>query len=135
MTSRCEFDRHPAGDVVRARVIGRVTDEALRQYHVLVTQFLDRGQPRAFILDLSGVERGSDVSIATVREVAAMPPALRDPSRPRVIVAPPGVPFGLARMYQTLSDRTRPLLEVVGTMAAACAMLGITEDGFEPVPE
>ena len=54
-------------------------------------------------------------------------------SRPRVIVAPTNLEFGLARMFQILGESARPLLSVVHTLDEALAALGIQFAHFEPL--
>ena len=53
--------------------------------------------------------------------------------RPRIVVAPSTVGFGLARMFQIVGERKRPLLQVVRTMEEALAALGIESPHFEPL--
>ena len=57
-----------------------------------------------------------------------MPNATR---RPRIMVAPATVGFGLARMFQLMGERTRPLLKVVCTLDEALAALGVKSPRFE----
>ena len=54
-------------------------------------------------------------------------------SRPRVIVAPTNLEFGLARMFQIQGESARPLLSVVHTLDEALAALGIRFAHFEPL--
>jgi hypothetical protein len=89
--------------------------------------------PRAGIVDLSSVTEVA-LSAAFLREIAKQEPAMVDATRPRIIVAPTAVVFGLARMFQMLGESTRPLLEVVRTLDEALAALGIQSPGFEPYP-
>ncbi len=58
---------------------------------------------------------------------------MADATRPRIIVAPGAVAFGLSRMFQMLGESTRPLLEVVRTMDEALTALGIQSAHFEPL--
>jgi hypothetical protein len=53
--------------------------------------------------------------------------------RPRIIVAPTEVGFGLARMFQIQGEVTRPLLEVMRTLDEALVRLGIPSPHFEPL--
>lgn len=56
-----------------------------------------------------------------------------DATRPRIIVAPTTIGFGLARMFQILGESTRPLLTVVRTVDEALAALGVQSPHFEPL--
>ena len=89
-------------------------------------------RPRASIWDLSGVT-SLEVSTDAVATLARSVPALPEPERPRIIVAPSAHVFGLARMFQALGEGTRPRLRVVRTLEEACAMLGVSKPRFEPV--
>jgi len=61
-------------------------------------------------------------------------PAVTDPAkRPRIVIAPTAVGFGLSRMFQIVGESKRPLLEVVRTMDEALAALGIQSPQFEPL--
>ncbi len=68
-----------------------------------------------------------------VRELASNPPAISDPERPRVLVAGSDYLFGLARMFQMLSDISRPRLSVVRTTKQALDLLGVANPQFEPI--
>jgi hypothetical protein len=52
-------------------------------------------------------------------------------NRPRILVVPDTVGFGLARMFQIMGESTRPLLEVVHTMDEALSGLGVKSPHFE----
>ncbi|MGC2792512.1 MAG: hypothetical protein WA899_10855, partial [Candidatus Sulfotelmatobacter sp.] len=71
-------------------------------------------------------------STTFLRELAKQEPAMADSaSRRLIIVAPATVGFGLARMFQMLSESTRPLLEVVRTLEEALAALDVQSAEFE----
>lgn len=82
------------------------------------------------ILDMSGVV-SFNVSAATVRQLAQLPPAIPDPNIPRVIVAGSNQMFGLARMFEIQGSDTRPNLHVVRTEKEALAILGVTAPDFK----
>ena len=54
-------------------------------------------------------------------------------TRRRIMVVPATFGFGLARMFQLMGERTRPLLKVVHTLDEALAALGIQSPHFEPL--
>ena len=74
------------------------------------------------------------MSAECLRELANEEPAVTDPAkRPRIVIAPTTVGFGLARMFQIVGERKRPLLKVVRTLDEAFAELGIQSPHFEPL--
>ena len=73
-----------------------------------------------------------DVSTAEIRQMAAMPspyPA----GIPSIAVAPTDYVYGMFRMFQILSEATRPHLGVVRTREDAYRMLGIARMNFDRV--
>jgi hypothetical protein len=52
---------------------------------------------------------------------------------PVALVSPIPVGFGLARMFEIVGQRRRPLMHVVRTMDEAFAVLGIQSPNFEPL--
>jgi hypothetical protein len=126
-----EFD--PGNKVLLVRVEGRLTDELLAELYPTMRKQATATDARAGIVDFSSVSEVA-LSSAFVREIAKQEPAMVDATRPRIIVAPHAVAFGLARMFQMLGESTRPLLEVVRTLDEALEKLGIRSPGFEPLP-
>ena len=127
------FEFEPVHAILRCRVEGPVTDESLKQYYQELCAHAARLLPRSGITDFSAVT-SFEVSSETVRELAHLAPALPDPSRPRVAVAPSGLVFGLVRMFQTVGGETRPKLHVVRTLEEAYAFLDVQAPRFEPLP-
>lgn len=126
-----EFDR--LNKVLLVRVEGRLTDEVLAETLQAIRRHSTATDARAGIFDFSFV---SEVALSTayLRQVAKEEPPMADAARrPRVIVAPTAVAFGLSRMFQMLGESTRPLLEVVRTMDEALAALGVQSAQFEPL--
>jgi hypothetical protein len=131
MGLRFEFDR--VNQVLLARVEGQLTDELLAEAIGAIRKYSVATDARAGIFDFSFVSEVA-LSSAFVRQLAKQEPAMVDAARrPRFIVAPPGVAFGLSRMFQMLGESTRPLLEVVHTMDEALAALGVQSPQFEPL--
>ena len=130
MGFRFEFDR--ANKVLLVRVEGQLTDELLRETQGAIRTRSIATDARAGIFDFSLVTEVA-LSTAFVCELAKQEPAMADPTRPRIIVAPGAVAFGLSRMFQMLGESTRPLLEVVRTMDEALAALGVRSAHFEPL--
>lgn len=127
-----EFD--PVQEILRGRIEGPVTDESLQEFYRLAGEHAVRLLPRSAISDFSAVT-SFEVSSETIRELARLAPAMPDPTRPRVAVAPSGLVFGLVRMFQSVAGDTRPKLHVVRTMEEAYALLGVKAPRFEPLQE
>jgi hypothetical protein len=128
-----QFDFDSAQRILRCRIEGVITDEELKQYYRDVEQLSVREQPLGGILDMSAVT-SLDVSPDTIRELAKLPPAMPNPARPRVVIAPSPLIFGIARMFEMQGQDTRPSLHVVRSEKEAMAILGVTETNFEPIP-
>ena len=127
-----QFDFDSAQRILRCRMEGVVTDEELKEYYRDVERHSVREEPLGGILDLSAVT-SLDVSPNTIRELAKLPPAMPNPLRPRVVIAPSPPVFGIARMFEMQGQDTRPSLHVVRTEKEAMAILGITQTKFGPI--
>ncbi len=132
MGFRFEFDS--VNKVLLVRVEGRLTDELLAETQRAIRTNSIATDARAGIFDFSSVTEVA-LSTAYLQKLARDEPAMIDATRrPRIIVAPTALMFGLSRMFQMLGESTRPLLEVVRTLDAALAALGIQSPSFEPYP-
>jgi hypothetical protein len=132
MSAQFSFDFDSTNKIFRGRIDGRVTDAILKQFYSAGAEHLSRIEPCRGIFDFSGVT-SLEVLPQTIRELAELEPAMPDPSRVRVILAPSDSVFGLARMFQFEGERTRPNLHVVRTLRAAWAVLGVQGPQFEPL--
>ena len=130
MPYQVEFDS--TNQILRACFKGRVTDEELKAFYQHATEIASHINPRAGITDFSAVT-SFEVSPNTIRGLAKLPPALPDPAKPRVIVAPIPHVFGMASMFGIEGQETRPNHHVVRTMREACAILGVQEPHFEAI--
>lgn len=129
MEHRFEFD--PVNKILLFRAEGVLTDEALAEAYRAVRKYAIATGASTGIMDLSPVSEFA-VSTEFVRQLALQEPAMPDSAtRPRVIVAPDTVGFGLARMFQLLGEPARPLLSVVHTLDEALAALGVQSPHFE----
>src|ERR1700687_4419452 len=114
MGFRFEFD--PANKILVARSEGRLTNESLAELYEAIRSYSTPTDARAGIWDLSSVTDFAATS-DFVRELASQKPAMPDASnRPRFIVAPNALEFGLSRMFQI-----------------ALAALGVQSPQFEPL--
>lgn len=125
-----EFDS--ANRILRGRPEGTLTDEDLKEFYRMAEEYTELTNPRAAVTDMTSVT-SMEVSPQTIRELANLPPAVADPSRPRCIIAASPQIFGMARMFELLGQDTRPNLHVVRTEKEAWAILGISEPEFEPI--
>ena len=125
-----EFDSK--NRILRSRMTGRVTNDEIVEYYRAVPKYVALTDPLAAILDLSAVTV-LDVSPEKVRELAKAEPAVSDPRRPRIVLAPSAQAYGLMRMFEMLGEQTRPNLHVVRDEAEVWAILGILEPHFDPL--
>ena len=124
-----EFDRR--NKVLLLRVEGRLTDELLAETQVAIREQSMATDADAGIFDFSLVTEFA-LSTAFIHKLAKEEPSMGDAARrPRIIVAPTAVAFGLSRMFQMLGESTRPRLEVVRTMDEALAALKVQSPQFE----
>jgi hypothetical protein len=112
---------------------GRVTDKDLRQFHRDAARVVQRTDPHAAIVNFSGV-KAFDVSGGAMRSMARSDPLMQDATRPRFIVAPADLTFGMSRMYQLLSAIARPELHVVHTRQEAFSAIGLVDPDFRKIP-
>ena len=84
------------------------------------------------IVDLLKVTK-YDVSPEVIRQLARTPPSASGEAHALVIVAPKGHPYGMSRMFQLLSETTRPNQHVVRTMDEAFEILQLESPTFDPV--
>jgi hypothetical protein len=112
---------------------GQLSDESVAEFYRAIRKYWIAADARMGIVDFSAVTAFA-LSSELIRQLAEREPCMPDPaSRPRVIVAPTSLEFGLARMFQILGESARPLLSVVHTMDEALAALAIPFANFEPL--
>ena len=128
-----QFDLDPGNKILRLRYIGQISNELIKKAYKATPQAVDQTNPRAMIIDLSEVT-SFDVSIQTIHELADYKPTVKDPSVPRIIVAPSTYMFGMSRMFQILGGHKRPMLQVVKSANEAYSQLDVTKPKFEPLP-
>jgi len=124
-----EFDAKHA--ILRVTVNGVVTDASVPEFYNAVAEYVTVHPTCSGILDVRAVTM-FDVSSEAIRQLAARPPAF--PGGPfTVFVASKDYIYGLARMFQTLGERSRPNLRVVRTIEEAYRLLGVETPEFAPV--
>lgn len=124
-----EFDAK--NNILRGTLDGRMTGAILLDFYARAAKYMASRPPCRGILDFSKVT-GFEVSSTAIRQVAADPPAF-PAGYMRVLVIPRDFIFGLARMFQILTEETRPELRVVRTMDEAYRLLEVTSPEFRPV--
>ena len=130
MAGRFEFD--PVNKILLFRCEGQLTDESLVESYSAIRKHSTATDARMGIWDLSFVTEFA-VSSEFIRQLANQEPAMPDATRrPRIIVAPDTVGFGLSRMFQLMGESTRPLLNVTRTLDEALAALNIQSPHFQP---
>lgn len=131
MGFRAEFD--PANKILLLRIEGRFTDELAAEVYRAIRKYSIATDASAGIFDCSSVTAFA-VSPDFIRQLARQEPSMPDAlRRPRIIVAPTALGFGLARMFQIMGEPTRPLLQVVRSLEEALAALGVQSQPFEPL--
>src|SRR5579862_3951525 len=113
---------------------GQVTSEILLNFHATATNFLAAHPPCRVILDLSPVTEFA-VSSDAIRRVAAAPPPLMSAGKLLVLVIQKDVIYGLARMFQILTEANGNYceLQMVRTMDEAYRLLQVKYTAFRPV--
>jgi hypothetical protein len=125
-----EFD--PESKIVQGKFHGPVTSESIKEYYRVATSLVANADFLGSITDFSGATR-FDVTADTIRELAALAPADPVASRPRVIVAPNALIFGLARIFRGIGKATRPNLHIVRNLDEALDLLGIATPHFQSI--
>ncbi len=130
MSYRFDFDSKHR--IIRCRFEEAVNDQILKEYYEVAAKYSTLNAPCAGILDMTAVTSIA-VSHRTIRELANLPPTIRDPASPRFIIAPSPQIFGMARMFELQGQDTRPNLHVVRSEKEVWAILGVQDPRFEPI--
>lgn len=125
-----EFD--PGNSLLQGRLYGRVTSEELKEYLQVGIKCIVAKRPRAGITDLTAVTL-FEVSPQTIRELANVPPVDASQDLLRVIVASAPDVFGMARMFESHGEATRPNLHVVRTCKEALIIVGVQAPKYVPI--
>ena len=124
-----EFDAK--NNVLRGALEGRVTDAILLDCYETAARYTASHPPCRGIWDFSQVTN-FDVSSDAIRQMAGRSPIIPG-GYMRVLVVPQDLLYGMMRMFQILSEKTRPELRVVRTMDEAYRLLLIESPEFSPV--
>jgi hypothetical protein len=124
-----EFDAK--NNILCGTLDGQMTGTILLDLYARAARYMTSRPPCRGILDLSKVTK-FEVSSDAIRQLAAAAPAF-PAGHMRVLVVPGDFIYGLARMFQILTEETRPELRVVRTMEEAYRLLEVTSPQFQPV--
>jgi len=130
---RCVFvvDFDARNNILRGTLEGRMTRAILLDIYAAAAKYMASHPPCRGILDFSRVT-GFEVSTAAIKQVAAAPPVF--PAGYMLVLVTPKDPlYGMARMFQILSEKTRPDLQVVRTVDEAYRLLQVESPEFSPV--
>ena len=125
-----DFDA--TNNILRVTMDGHIIDSVALSCAETVGKYAASHQEYRGIVDLSNVTK-YDVSPEVIRQFARTPPSLSGEAHPLVIVAPKEHPYGMSRMFQLLSETTRPNQHVVRTMDEAFELLHVMSPAFVPV--
>ncbi len=118
-------------NLLRVTLEGLVTDAILlNAYSTVATYVETRGACRALV-DVSAVTK-FDVSSRAIRELTQRAPAIPT-GYTRVFIAPLDSMYGMVRMFQILTELTRPELHVVRSVPEAYRLLQVESPEFSPV--
>ena len=122
------FDFDDSNNIMRCCWQGVITEDTMFEMYSEAEEVMASRPPCRGIDDFSEVTR-FEVSAETLRTLASMPSIL-GPESLHVIIAPTNQVYGMARMYEILSEQSRPNLHVVRTVQEAKVLLGITSMRF-----
>jgi hypothetical protein len=118
------FDFDPAHQILRSTFSGRVDDEDLLNHQRMGLLLVTSLDPHFAIIDLSAADP-FEATPDGMRKLAKLPPPMPQMDRPRVVIAPSDLEFGMARIFAIEGETTRPNLHVVRSMREAWAILGV----------
>jgi hypothetical protein len=124
-----DFDAR--NNVLRATLTGSMTGAILLDFYSQTTDYMASHPPCRGILDFSGVT-DFEFSSEAIRKIAASPPAFPK-GYMRILVIPKEFIFGMARMFQMITEKTRPELQVVRTLQDAYLLLKVETPDFRPI--
>ena len=118
--------------ILRVTIEDHLTDTIAFDCSESVKRWAASRPPDHVILDLSKVTK-YDVSTEAIRILAVNPQSRTTAAPTLVVVAPKAIIYGMSRMYQLLTEGTRPNQHVVRTMEEAYRLLPVKSPEFGPV--
>jgi hypothetical protein len=128
----CRYEIDRANQVLRMVFEGALTDTVLREYYHSAAAIVASVNCVTYIADFSTVT-SVEITSEAVQELAHSPMILADPT-PRALIAVSDYLYGMARMFQMLSEK-REMMYVVRSMSEALKVLGLSDLHFEPLPD
>jgi len=125
-----DFDA--TSNILRVTMDGHITDSVALRCAETVGRYAASLREYRGVVDLSNVTK-YDVSPEVIRQFARTPPNVSADAYMLVIVAPREHPYGMSRMFQLLSEATRPNQHVVRTMHEAFELLQVVSPAFVAV--
>ena len=125
-----DFD--PTNNILRITLEGHLTDAVAFDCADKVGAFSASQPPTNTIVDLSSTTK-YDVSPEAIRRLARTPPSTSPTTQTLVVVAPKANAYGMSRMFQMMTEGTRPNQHVVRSMDEAYKLLGVKSPDFRPL--
>jgi hypothetical protein len=122
---RADFDA--TAKVLLIRVAGRFSDDSMAALNAVWRKLSAATGAKMGIADLSLICE-FDPSVQGIRNLANQ----LGMTELHIMVAPQTYAYGVLRMFQGLSERSRPLLQIVHTIEEAFSALGIRSPQFAP---
>jgi hypothetical protein len=122
---RADFDA--TAKVLLIRVGEGFSDDSMAALYAVNRKLSAATGAKVGIADLSWVTEFG-LSAQGIRKLASQP----DMTEPRIMIAPQVCVYGLLKMFQGLSEGSRPLLQIVHTIQEAFSALGIRFPRFAP---
>jgi hypothetical protein len=116
----------PAAGIVISTFSGEVTNEEFMSQSSLIKAHSDFDPRFSEIIDFTAVTK-TNLSAHTVWSLATTK-SIYSSSAKHIIIAPTAFAFGLARMFQTLAEDSRPNLLIVRSRSEAYRVLGLEEE-------
>lgn len=128
------MDFDATNNILRATIEDRVTEAILLGFYAAAIEYLTMHPTCRGILDLSLVT-DFEVSSAAIKRVATTSPPPTSSGSRWILVAQRDVIYGLARMFQILTETKSNHFEVqvVRTIEAAYHLLQVNDPEFRPV--
>lgn len=127
------FDFDDSNNIMRCCWQGVITEDTMFEMYSEAEKVM-ASRPRCRGIDDFCEVTRFEVADETIRILARMPSIL-GPESLHVIIAPTNQVYGMARMYEILSEQSRPNLHVVRTVQEAKVLLGITSTRFKRVDD
>jgi hypothetical protein len=118
-------------NILRVTLEGHLTDAVMLDAYEAATKYVASHGPCRAIADVSRVTK-VEVSSHALRQLAGSTPAI-PVGYTRVFVAPRDSMYGMVRMFQILTELTRPDLHVVRTIDEAYYLLRVESPEFRPI--